>query len=139
MLEQTQKGVNWSDSQCSFKLEGSSHQKSETPVGITSVKTELYFIYIFLYILEGVCQYFYNTELPEEAREGLLRPRGPTCFCVSMAIGQTVGQSWLASAQLPTPLLVGASQSPMEQTQDLTTLIYSSNLLKNSSELFRVV
>lgn len=130
-MEQTPKGVNWSDSQCNFKLEGSSYQKSEAPVGITSAKTELY--------LEGICQYCYNTQLHEEKREGLLRPGGPMSFCVPATIGQTVGWSRSVSARHPTPLFVGISQNPVEWTEDLSMFIHLSNLLKNSLDLFFVV
>jgi len=60
-------------------------------------------------------------------------------FCVSVIIGQTVGWSQLVAAQLPTPPFVGASENPIEQTQDLTTLLHSRNISKNSLELFCVV
>lgn len=123
LWEQTHKGVNRSNNQSSFKLESSSYQKSKALVGITSEKMQLY--------LEGICQYFYNTQLPEE-RQALLGRRGSMSFYISMTIGQTVRWSKLVSAQFPTSLFVATSQNPMEWTEGLTILIHSGNLLKNT-------
>lgn len=85
---------------------------------------------------ESVCQYHCNTKFPEAAREDLLRCEGLVSFSGHRADS---GMGWSVPAQLPTLLLAGTSQNPMEWTEDLTTLIHSSNLLKNPSGLFCVV
>lgn len=61
----------------------------------------------------------------------------PKALCPSVAMGQRVG--WAGQCQSSSPHCWDTSQNPTERTEDLTTLIHSSSLLKTPSGLFSVV
>lgn len=126
LLEQSQKSVNWSDSQYSFKLKGCSYQKSKTPERITSASS---------IIFRGCLSILLQQNFLKQQGRILSDLKAP---CPSVATGQTVG--WAGQYQPSFPLLpAGTSQNPMEWTEDLTMIIQSRNLLKNPSGLFCVV